>query len=191
MKKQGNNRNDKGETSMNKQEVLNFWFEELTPNEWFQGTVELDKKIKDRFKKTLIQARAGELAHWRETIEGRLAEIIVLDQFSRNIYRDKAEAFASDDMALALAQEAVLDNQQQDLPPQKRAFLYMPFMHSESLKIQENYALRYFKEEGLEDYWPYAKSHYETIKEFGRFPYRNETLNRETTSEEQAYLDTL
>ncbi len=176
---------------MNKQDVLNFWFEELTPNEWFQGTVELDKKIKDRFKKTLTQARAGELAGWRETTEGRLAEIIVLDQFSRHIYRHKAEAFASDDMALTLAQEVVRYNKQQDLPPQKRAFLYMPFMHSESLKIQENYALRYFKEEGLEDYWPYAKSHYETIKEFGRFPYRNEALNRETTSEEQAYLDTL
>lgn len=176
---------------MNKQDVLNFWFKELTPNEWFQGTAEIDKQIKDCFKKTLTQARAGELADWRITIEGRLAEIIVLDQFSRNIYRDNGEAFASDDMALALAQEAVRGNKQYDLPPQKRAFLYMPFMHSESLKIQENYALRYFKEEGLEDSWPYAKSHYETIKEFGRFPYRNEALNRETTSEEQAYLDTI
>ena len=176
---------------MNKQDVLNFWFKELKPKEWFQGTAELDKQIKDRFKQILDQARAGELADWRETIEGRLAEIIVLDQFSRHIYRNKAEAFASDDMALALAQEAVRGNKQYDLPPQKRAFLYMPFMHTESLKIQENYALRYFKEEGLEDSWPYAKSHYETIKEFGRFPYRNEALNRETTSEEQAYLDTI
>lgn len=191
MKKQGNDRNNKGETSMNKQDVLNFWFKELKPKEWFQGTAELDKQIKDRFKQILDQARAGELADWRETIEGRLAEIIVLDQFSRHIYRNKAEAFASDDMALALAQEAVLGNKQYDLPPQKRAFLYMPFMHSESLKIQEKYTLRYFKEEGLEDSWPFAKSHYETIKEFGRFPYRNEALNRETTSEEQAYLDTL
>lgn len=188
MKKQGN---DKGETSMNKQDVLNFWFEELQPKEWFQSTAELDKQIKDRFKKILNQARAGELADWRETIEGRLAEIIVLDQFSRNIYRDQGEAFLSDNMALALAQEAVRDDKQYDLPPQKRAFLYMPFMHSESLKIQENYALRYFKEEGLEDYWPFAKSHHETIKEFGRFPYRNEALNRETTSDEQLYLDIL
>lgn len=176
---------------MNEQEVLNFWFEELTPEQWFQGTAALDQEIRVRFKDTLDKARAGELADWRETIEGRLAEIIVLDQFSRNIYRDQGEAFDSDDMALALAQEAVRYNKQYDLSPEKRAFIYMPFMHSESLFVQENYSLHYFKEEGLEQNWPFAESHHETIKTFGRFPYRNEALNRETTSNEQAYLDTL
>lgn len=171
------------------QEVLEFWFQELTPEDWFQGGQDLDHVIRERFCDTLKQARAGELVSWRETIQGRLAEIIVLDQFSRNIFRNQAEAFDSDGMALILAQEAVKDGDQYDLSDSERSFLYMPFMHSESLYIQEEFAMKYFKEEGLETNLPFAKEHYQTIKDFGRFPYRNQALGRETTPEEQVYLD--
>lgn len=176
---------------MKYQDVLTFWFEELEFQQWFQSSDELDQLIRDKFESTLHKARAGELSHWRETIEGRLAEIIVLDQFSRNIYRDQGEAFSSDDMALALAQEAVRDGEQYQLDPTKRSFIYMPFMHSESLHVQENYSLKYFNEEGMDTNLPYAISHHETILEFGRFPYRNEALGRSTTKEEQEYLSTL
>lgn len=176
---------------MKYQDVLTFWFDELDFQQWFQSSDELDQVIRNKFEETLYKARAGELAHWRETIEGRLAEIIVLDQFSRNIYRNQGEAFSSDDMALALAQEAVRTDEQYQLDPTKRSFVYMPFMHSESLHVQENYSLHYFKEEGMDTNLPHAISHYETILKFGRFPYRNKALCRSTTEEEQAYLSTL
>lgn len=176
---------------MDYQSVLDFWFEELETEQWFQSSEELDKQIEDTFGQTLLQARAGELAHWRKSLEGRLAEIIVLDQFSRNIYRGQGEAFASDDMALTLAQEAVKHPDLYDLPAVHRSFIYMPFMHSESQYIHEEYSLKYFAEEGLEYNWPYAKEHYETIRQFGRYSYRNKALGRETTEAEQTYLDNL
>lgn len=174
---------------MDYQEVLNFWFQELTFEDWFQGGEALDETIRERFGEALVKARAGEFASWRDTIQGRLAEIIVLDQFSRNAYRDQGKAFYSDDMALALAQEAVSTGKQYDLTDAERSFLYMPFMHSESLYIQKEYSMKYFKEEGLEENLKYAKEHCQTIEKFGRFPYRNEALGRQTTPEEQEYLD--
>lgn len=169
--------------------VLTFWFKELDPSDWFASDSELDKTIEKRFGDMLTAAKNGELVFWRKNMRGRLAEIIVLDQFARNIYREDGRAFEGDTVALVLAQEAALMKEKENLSVEERSFLYMPFMHSESLVIQETFSLTYFKEPGLEKRYRYAKEHHDTIKAFGRFPYRNKALGRITTAEEQTYLE--
>lgn len=175
----------------NYEEVLSFWFDELQPSEWFNSTERLDNKIRVLFERILVAAKKGELFYWRTSIRGRLAEIIVLDQFSRNIYRNDSRAYEGDSIALVLAQEAVMMKEKEELSIEEKSFIYMPFMHSESLFIQENYSMVYFKESGLEKRYFYAKEHYETIKRFGRFPYRNNVLDRISTLEEIEYLSNL
>ena len=129
----------------------------------------------------------GELWPWRATATGRLAEIILLDQFSRNIHRNDKDAFSADSMALVLAQEAVSVEADKVLTPQQRAFLYMPFMHSESLAIHD-VALELFSQEGLEREFTFEKRHQQIIEMFGRYPHRNRILGRESTPEEVAFL---
>ena len=130
--------------------VLSFWFEEIEPRCWWQKDAGFDDQIRYRFGALHEQATRGELLYWRDSAEGRLAEVLVLDQFSRNIWRDQARAFAHDGMALVLAQEAVAAGVDQALPPERRAFLYMPYMHSESLAIHQ-LAMKLFEAPGLED----------------------------------------
>lgn len=167
--------------------VLRFWFEEVTPRQWFQKDLKFDQMLAQRFSELHRQAVACELYQWREEPRGRLAEVIVLDQFSRNIHRDSAEAFAHDSLALALAQEAVARGDDQPLRPIERSFLYMPYMHSESAKIHE-WAEALFRANGLEDNLKFELKHKEIIDRFGRYPHRNELLGRESTEEELAFL---
>ena len=166
--------------------VLDFWFNELTPQQWFNGD-EADRLIAERFATLHQQATAGELCAWRETIHGRLAEIIVLDQFSRNLFRHSAKAFAADGMALVLAQEALKDPQLTDLSTTELGFLYLPFMHSESLLIHEQ-ALRLYAQPGLEESLNYEKRHLAILERFGRYPHRNQALGRQSTDEERTFL---
>ena len=172
---------------MNAHEVLHFWFVECEPKQWFQKNLSFDKEIEKRFLTIHTSATKCETVRWRETIEGRLAEIIVLDQFSRNIYRNDSRSFAYDGMALILTQEAIATKQVKELSADQRAFLYMPLMHSESLVIHEE-ALQCFSENGLEKYLDYEKKHQEIIARFGRYPHRNEIVKRASTSEEIAFL---
>ena len=118
-------------------EVLEFRFSEVGKEGWYRQSDVLDEAIRRRFESLLKQVAAGETAHWRDTPEGRLAEIIVLDQFSRNMYRGTPDAFATDSLALVLAQEAVRNKTDQSLEDPQRSFLYMPYMHSESTKIHK------------------------------------------------------
>lgn len=168
-------------------EVIEFWFEELTPKQWFVASEELDKKIYKRFGAVHNAAAKGELESWRATPEGSLAEIIVLDQFSRNIHRGKPGSFANDLGALVLAQEAIRKGFHIKLETFKRSFFYMPFMHSESLLIHEK-AVRLFNEPGMEDYFDYEIKHKKIIERFGRYPHRNQILGRNSTSEEIEFL---
>lgn len=168
-------------------EVIEFWFNELTPKQWFVKSDELDKSIKKRFSDTLEAAEKGELWHWRGTEKGRLAEIIVLDQFSRNIYRDTPKAFAQDAIALVLAQEAVAQCADESLESHEKSFLYMPYMHSES-KLIHKQAIELFDQAGLENNYQFEVRHKEIIDRFGRYPHRNAILGRESTSEEEAFL---
>ena len=164
-------------------EIIKFWFEELTPKQWFNSSEELDTKICEQFDVIHDAAAKGELDSWRTTPEGSLAEIIVLDQFSRNIYRGQPGAFENDLAALVLAQEAIRKGFHIRVKTFKRSFFYMPFMHSESLKIHKK-AVRLFNEPGMEDYFDYEIKHKKIIERFGRYPHRNEILGRDSTAEE-------
>lgn len=172
---------------MNAQDVLRFWFEELTPKQHFTKDAALDDSIRERFGTVHAAAACGELFGWRETASGRLAEIIVLDQFSRNLYRDDPRAFASDPMALILAQELVARGDDQALPIGQRAFAYMPCMHSESALIH-NEAVRLFNQPGLENNLKFEYAHKGIIDRFGRYPHRNQVLGRASSAEESAFL---
>ncbi|WP_108650395.1 DUF924 family protein [Dongshaea marina] len=167
--------------------VLKFWFEECTPKQWFDKDPAFDALINERFGHIHRAAAAGELSRWRGHAKGRLAEVIVLDQFSRNIYRDKPQAFAYDGMALILAQEALRRGIAVELERVERQFLYMPFMHSESAAIHEH-ALLIFDEVGMESTLEYEKRHKAIIDRFGRYPHRNAIVGRESTAEELAFL---
>tara|TARA_R110002049_G_scaffold290144_1_gene473447 strand:- start:1395 stop:1934 length:540 start_codon:yes stop_codon:yes gene_type:complete len=173
---------------MNKDDVLNFWFSELEPKDWYKKDPSLDKLIKDRFLEVYHQACKGELWQWRETAEGRLAEIIVLDQFSRNMFRDQAQAFAYDSLAVALSQEACLQPQTHDLEVSMRAFAFMPLMHSESAKVHE-LAVKMFSSPGLENSLNFELKHKVIIDRFGRYPHRNKILGRVSTPEEIDFLN--
>ncbi|KTD61160.1 DUF924 family protein [Legionella spiritensis] len=167
--------------------ILDFWFHQLTPEQWWKKDAAIDRAIRNQFASIHHQTRLGELSAWRETAGGCLAEVIVLDQFSRNMFRDSPQAFACDGMALVLAQEAIRRGLNKSLPPEQRAFLYLPFMHSESLKIHQQ-ALQLFSEPGLETNLAFEKQHADIIARFGRYPHRNAVLGRVSSEEEKAFL---
>jgi len=167
--------------------ILSFWFDEISKESWFRKDPDFDAMIRDRFLEVFLSAAACELASWRQTFLGRLAEIIVLDQFSRNLLRESAEAFAQDSLALALSQEAVSMGVLDALEPARQAFLIIPFMHSESSLIHEQ-ALELFLRPGLEFNLDFEKRHKEIIDRFGRYPHRNALLGRVSTPEELAFL---
>jgi uncharacterized protein (DUF924 family) len=168
-------------------DILHFWFDELTEKQHFVKDAALDEMIRTRFGATLEAAASCELFAWRATAGGRLAEIIVLDQFSRNVYRDTPRAFAQDALALALAQELVASGQDQLLSPAQRRFAYMPYMHSES-KLIHAQAVQLFAQPGLEDGLSFELRHQVIIDRYGRFPHRNALLGRASTAEETAFL---
>ena len=174
-------------TGSTAQTVIHFWFETLAPRQWFDKSEELDDLIVQRFGSLLEQAIAGELWAWRRSPQGRLAEILVLDQFSRNIHRGRAGAFAQDPQALVLAQEAVASGADGHLAVQHKPFLYMPYMHSESLLVHGE-ALRLFDQAGLENNLEFERRHHAIIARFGRYPHRNALLGRTSSSEELAFL---
>ncbi|PMJ99109.1 DUF924 family protein [Vibrio sp. 10N.261.55.A7] len=172
---------------MDYRNVLTFWFEELGPSKWWVKDENVDNLIKKKFGTLLAQASQCELFEWRTTPHGRLAEIIVLDQFSRNVYRDSPKSFASDTLALSLAQEAVRQGLDEPLTQIERTFLYMPFMHSESLAIHD-IAVELFKKNGVESNIEFEKKHRDIIERFGRYPHRNIILNRLSTKAEVEFL---
>lgn len=167
--------------------VLRFWFEEIEPKQWWGKSKDFDQSINQRFGALHQQASACELWTWRESAKGRLAEIIILDQFSRNIYRDQALSFSCDPLALGLAQSAVQLKADQELEPQMRAFMYMPYMHSESLTVHEQ-AKTLFASTGLEGNMASELKHCAIIERFGRYPHRNAILGRQSTPEELEFL---
>ena len=169
--------------------VLAFWFEEITPKQWWIASADFDRQIASRFGEIHAAAGRCELYGWRESATGRLAEIIVLDQFSRNIFRNSPLAFANDPLALALAQSAVAAGADQALSAAQRAFLYMPYMHSESPAIHA-LALALFSAAGMENNLDFELRHKAIIDRFGRYPHRNTILGRVSTPEETEFLKT-
>lgn len=168
-------------------DILHFWFEELTEKQHFAQDPALDAMIRVRFGATWQAAQRGELWDWRLSPEGRLAEILVLDQFSRNMHRGSPQAFAQDTLALVLAQELVAGGHDVHLQPPQRAFAYMPYMHSESALIHQQ-AMRLFAQPGLENNLAFEVRHHDIIARFGRYPHRNAVLGRPSTPSEIAFL---
>lgn len=167
--------------------VLDFWFRELTREEWFEPSEGLDEAIHERFGATHLALVRGEIENWRSSPAERLAGIIVLDQFSRNIYRGTPLVFAADWIALREAGLAIDAKADLDLPPEQRCFLYLPFEHSENLEDQDR-SVELFRALGDAEYLDYAERHRDVIREFGRFPHRNRFLGRESTGAELDYL---
>ena len=169
-------------------EILRFWFEDIEPSQWWKKDDDFDKALIARFSAVHASAAQCELFEWRITPQGRLAEIIVLDQFSRNMFRGSPLAFANDALALALAQEAVSAKADEALSPVERSFLYMPYMHSESLKIHE-IAVDLFRRNGIQGNLDFEIKHKEIIERFGRYPHRNSILGRTSTVAEIEFLN--
>jgi uncharacterized protein (DUF924 family) len=169
------------------QTVLRFWFEESSPAQWWKADADFDRLIAARFSELHDRAARCELFEWRADPEGRLAEIIVLDQFSRNLYRGDARAYANDSLALALAQEAVSAGADRTLAVRERVFMYLPYMHSES-RLIHTVAERLFKDCGPESNYDFELRHKEIIDRFGRYPHRNAVLARRSTADELAFL---
>ncbi|MED5618680.1 DUF924 family protein [Ideonella sp. BN130291] len=179
--------------------VLEFWFgppeladTEAVTSRWFRKDAAFDREISDRFGALIERALAGELTDWAWQPGPALARILLLDQFTRNAFRDSARAFAGDPLALAAARQMVALGQDQQLPLLRRVFVYLPFEHAEDLAAQRE-ALRLFdalvaEAPGLAGYADYARRHHEIIERFGRFPHRNALLGRESTPEELEFL---
>ena len=170
------------------QSVWMFWFHEVAPAQWWKVDPHFDRLIVERFGDLHRRAAQAELFEWRSEPRGRLAEVIVLDQFSRNMYRGDRRAFECDVLALALAQEAVAAQADLALPESERVFLYMPYMHSESALIHEA-AVALFRERAPKSNYDFELRHKAIIDRFGRYPHRNAVLGRASTPEELAFLE--
>lgn len=172
---------------MQYQTVLDFWFKEAGPGKWFNKSDEFDALVRARFLDMYHKAMRGETADWRATPEGRLAEIIVLDQFPRNMFRGTGDAFSGDRRALNLAQEAVALGIDSRLSKEQRRFLYMPYMHSESPSVHKKAIWLFLR---LFEYgtFKYELMHKRIIDRFGRYPHRNDALGRVSTPQEIEWM---
>ena len=170
-----------------KEEILNFWFKECKPEQWFKKNEDFDQMIENRFSITIENAISGNLSNWEESETGCLALIILLDQFTRNVFRDTPRAFAGDKRALALSQLCCDKDYLTNPDVQRRQFMLMPMMHSENLAVQDA-ALPLFKKYASGKDYEYAEKHRDIIARFGRFPHRNVILGRKSTNEELEFL---
>lgn len=169
--------------------IIDFWFSDRARQFWWEKDENFDAELNERFGALHREAAGDGLPEWRGTARGRLAEIIVLDQFSRNLYRDRAEAFAQDELARQLAREAVAAGADRELPPEQRSFMYLPLMHSESARDHELAMSLYASDPALAANLEFEKKHKAIIDRFGRYPHRNEALGRTSTDEERAFLE--
>jgi uncharacterized protein (DUF924 family) len=175
-------------TSVTKpEEVLAFW-RAAGPQRWFNKDDAFDADIRARFLPTYEAAAAGRLSAWEDTAESALALLLVIDQFPRNMFRADARAYAADPLARAVAERALAHGFDQQVAVAERVFFYLPFEHSEKLADQER-AVALLRATGDADLLKWAELHADIIRRFGRFPHRNAVLGRQTTAEEQAFLD--
>lgn len=168
------------------QAVLDFWFDPKTVPKQFAEDPEFDEEIREKFLTTWKRGAEGLLVDWRTTPEGRLAEIIVLDQFSRNLFRRDMRTYTQDKMAIALAQELINHPGYSDLPEEQSRFALLPFMHSESLELHA-WARPLF-EAGDPNTLLFEDKHVAVLERFGRYPYHNGDMGRENTPEEEEYI---
>ena len=168
-------------------EIVNFW-RDAGPDRWFKKNEKFDHEIRSRFLAAHEAAAAGRLSDWKETHEGALALLILLDQFPRNMFRGSARAFTTDKQARDVADHALARGFEAKVDEKLRGFFYVPFMHSEELADQER-CIDLYRAANNADGLKWAELHADIIRRFGRFPHRNAVLGRATTAEEQAFLD--
>ena len=169
------------------EDILNFWFKKCTPGQWFKKNKDFDQMIKNLFSSSIEDAIKGKLDFWKNTETECLALIIILDQFTRNVFRDTPRAFAGDKKALSLSKICINKNYLKNPDIHRRRFMLMPMMHSENLAIQDA-ALPLFKKYSSGKDYEYAEKHRDIIARFGRFPHRNVILGRKSTNEELEFL---
>lgn len=171
-------------------QIINFWINEVGPAGWYEAVEEVDQQIIGRFMPTYDACVDGRLDDWRNTAQGSLASLLLLDQFSRNMFRGNGKSFDADPIARRIARNAIAKDQDLQVKGREQQFFYLPFAHSEDLEDQDFgvncvQTRQYMnKDDAL-----HARAHREVIREFGRFPFRNQALNRETTPAEQEFLD--
>jgi uncharacterized protein (DUF924 family) len=168
-------------------QIIEFWFSDRVKPLRFNSTAEFDREIKDRYFNLWQRAREGDLEHWKATKEGCLALVLLLDQFPLHMFRGQADAFATEQLSRDVAESAIDAGFQRQMPEAWQAFLYLPFMHSESLADQDR-SVALFESAGLHENLKWAIHHREIVRRFGRFPHRNEILGRESSVEELVYL---
>ncbi len=173
---------------MDYQHIIDFWFDKKNRPLWFKSTADFDKQLKENYLKVYTDAKNLKLKAWQSEPLGALALVIILDQFPLNMFRGQAVSFETETLSREIAERAISQGFDADLSTEQKAFLYMPYMHSENLADQEQ-SLILFNQEGLENNYRFAKHHYEIIKQFGRFPHRNKILGRENTKAETEYLN--
>ncbi len=171
-------------------EILNFWINEVGPKKWFRSSTALDAEIRMRFENHWQAAKDGAYDDWVESPDGACALIILLDQFPRNMFRGTSDAFASDTKALEIAEIAVETRRDLEMPQGVRQLFYLPFMHAEDLPAQQKCIDLIRERSGDSTNLYHAEQHSDVIRQFGRFPHRNDVLGRESTQAEKAYLET-
>ncbi len=167
-------------------EILSLWFEELNPEDWWAKNEAIDNLIKERFFEPWEEQKSKTADDFLTSPETALAAIILFDQFPRNMFRDRADAFSTDHLARQIAEKAVDLEFDQQLTEQQRVFLYMPFMHAEDIQLQNKSVTLFTK---LGSNLKFANEHRDMIAQFGRFPHRNKILGRQSRPEEQAAID--
>lgn len=170
------------------QSILEFWFSEPARQSWFDSTPEFDRELRDRFQRVWEAARDGRLAEWETSPDGALALVIVLDQFPLNMFRGRPESYATEAQSRGVAERAIARGFDRTLDDAGKAFLYIPYMHSEELEDQER-SVALYEAAGLDDSLKWARHHRDIVRRFGRFPHRNAVLGRTNTADETAYLN--
>lgn len=168
-------------------EIITFWFSDAVKAKWFKSTTEFDDQLRNSYQQVWGLARAGTYDHWELEPEGALALVIILDQFPLNMFRNDARQYSTEVHAREVAGRAIDQGFDKKLTPQQKSFLYLPFMHSESL-VDQDRAVELYNNAGLADNLRYAHHHRDVIRRFGRFPHRNEALGRTSTEDEVDYL---
>lgn len=168
--------------------LIEFWFSDDVSQYWFNAPLSFDQQLLESYADLWEQGKNGALDDWCEHADGSLALVILLDQFPLNMFRGTAKSFSTEAQSLLVAANAIDRQFDIDMPLQHKAFLYMPFMHSENLDDQAH-ALQLFDRPGLESNFRFARHHYGIVEQFGRFPHRNEILGRESSMAEIEYLN--
>jgi len=175
------------QNSISAETVLDYWFSPAVAKRWFRPSQVFDDELRQRFAATVQAALNGELDDWADSPSGALALVILLDQFPLNIYRGRAESYSGETRARNIATAAIEHGWDREMETRQKAFLYLPFMHSEALADQDR-AVELFRQAGMADNLRWAKHHRGIVQRFGRFPHRNAILGRESTAEEIAWL---